>query len=178
MHEGEHQKSKRQIKHLRIIVFFVVGLLLETIAFFVGYADNIPFVFKLVSPDYSNAKEGLRTLEENLEINKGNRGFDEIGRLILRKLILENPPEQLVGVEVIKISREPAFAFSAKRVGVRTPIAVELSNGQKLKWNFESLASQVSDLKSKNIFWFAVVIFCLGVLIQVINFVTDKRDST
>ena len=177
MAEKKYQKLKQRVK-LRTIVFFTVGLFFETIAFFVGYADNIPFIFKLISPDYFKAKEGLRTLEEKTELNKRDRGFDEISQVILKELTLQNLHTKLVGVSVIKISRgRPVIAFSAKKAGPRTPIIVELSDGQKPEWNLEFLANRVSELKSKNVFEFAIAIFFLGVLIQIINFFVDKKDS-
>ena len=49
---------------------FAIGLLFEIAAFFWGQSDNIPYVSKIISPNYTEAIEGLKIAEEQLQKNK------------------------------------------------------------------------------------------------------------
>jgi len=161
-----------------VTVLFGIGLVLEIIGFLVGCADNIPFIIKFISPRYAKAKVGLQILDKSDELNVQDCGFGEIAQIVMGELRLNNPPEKLSSVSVTKIFRGNAkLAFSKKDVRKRIPVTVELSNGQKPEWDLEALTSWVNDLKSKGVFKIAVIVFLLGIAVQVISFVVDKTVS-
>jgi hypothetical protein len=161
------------------VIFFIIGLCLEVVAFFVGYADNVPLIFRVVSPAYARAKQALSTLRGGEELSKEHSGFKEIASLLLKELKSHNPPERIATIDVIRIIPEkPVLMFSTKQVGPKTPIVVELSDGQKPEWDLESLEDRVSQLKSTHLFRVAIGIFLLGVVVQVIGFVVDLKSSS
>jgi len=46
------------------VILFLLGLFLEIAAFFIGQANDIPLVIKIISPDSSKAEAGIRALKK------------------------------------------------------------------------------------------------------------------
>ncbi len=171
---NQNVKLKRRL----VIIIFFVGLFFEIVGFLIGYADNVPFVFKFISPDYAKAEKGLLTLEKKMELNKQDIGFKEIAHVFFEELKLQNPPEALVDLSITRIIRgNPYLSFGRKEVKPKISIGIELSDDQKLNWELEPLTILVNELKNKNLFKWAVAIFFSGIVVQVIGFVIDKAAS-
>ena len=69
--------------------------------------------------------------------------------------------------------------FSANRAREQIPIEIHLSNGQTLNWNLDALNTKVVKLKSSHLFVWAIIIFIVGVVIQIIGFsIENKKEKT
>ena len=82
----------------------------------------------------------------------------------------QNPPENTISISVLKFQREGArLTFSKKRTKEVIPIKVFISNGQEINWSYEKLMKNIEKFKKKNTFITSVIIFLLGVIIQIIG---------
>ena len=159
------------------IVLFIIGLLLEALAFLGSHAENVPFVLSLVSPFYVTAKDGLKQMERTMILIPNQSGFDELSGLFLKQLALWNPGKDVSSVSVMKITRKsPALAFDRLHAKEKVPLIFTLSNGQDLKWDLKALMEDVNNLKAKRLFLASVVVFVIGVGIQILGFVVEMPD--
>jgi hypothetical protein len=153
------------------VILFVVGLLLETAAFLGDQASSISFILKFIAPNYIQAKKGLEKLETKNELIPQDIGFTQINQIFFDLLRPQVEPEVLEKISILKIRREGAIlGFSTKRVKEIVPLKIELSNGQTVDWNWESLDTEVEKLKQQNIFKYATVIFVIGAIVQIVGF--------
>ncbi|MBL7136932.1 MAG: hypothetical protein ISS81_10165 [Candidatus Marinimicrobia bacterium] len=164
---------------LRIFTtLFIFGLFIEGIAFFVNQMENIPFVAKLISPQYGHSLNGLQKLESSLVIEPKDEGFNEFQEIFLNRLREQNPSQNIDAITVLKFQREGArMTLSQKRAKEVIPIKVFISNGQELVWNLEELTNQINNFKKKNTFVISIVIFLFGVAVQVFGFVIELKKK-
>jgi hypothetical protein len=157
------------------IMLFIIGLLLEALAFLGSHAENVPFVLSIVSPSYVKAKDGLRQMEKIIVLAPNQCGFDELSGLFLKQLALWNPTKDVSSISVLKITREkPVFVFNRLHATEKIPLIFTLSNGQNIKWDLAALTEDVKNLKATRLFLASIVVFVLGVGIQILGFVVVK----
>ena len=66
----------------RITLFlFVIGIVFESLAFFIGYADHMPFLFRVISPTYYRVNKGYEKLRDDKVLKPADKGFVEISQL-------------------------------------------------------------------------------------------------
>lgn len=160
------------------LVLFVLGIFIETSAFFIGYADNFPFLFKIISPTYYNANKGLEKLCDFKSLTPSDKGFFEISKLFKSVAVKQNPPEIIEKINVIEFIRKNAkLSFTPDNVEEVIDVDVKLSDGQNVSWDFNKISLMVQSLKSTNIFKVAFIFFALGVFIQIIGFKLDKKSG-
>ena len=161
-----------------LITLIIVGLVIETVAFFVSQIENIPFVLRIVSPKYAHASKGLKRLESSTALTPSDEGFNEFQDIFLNLLCAQNPTEQVTSISILKFQREGArLAFSKKRAREVIPIKVFISNGQEIDWNIEDLVENVERLKKTDTFVISVIIFLFGVIIQIIGVIIQLNKN-
>ncbi|HSY09583.1 MAG TPA: hypothetical protein VK840_01575 [Candidatus Dormibacteraeota bacterium] len=74
---------KNRIAH----ILFFGGLLIDFASMFGEYAEQIPFVMRIIAPSYYHAKQGIKTLEQEGSLSKGADGYDEISKILIIKSI-------------------------------------------------------------------------------------------
>jgi len=145
-------------------------------AFVVANAENIPFVYRILSPSYFNALNGLNNLSSKKILTPDDTGFIEISNILIGLLREQNSPEAVKNISVKKFVREDAFlSFSTENVKEIVPIEVHLSNDQNIKWDVQSLSLNIEKLKTSNIFLWSSIVFAIGVLIQIIAYMIEKH---
>src|SRR5882724_13722536 len=79
--EGRH--SKFLIK-AAIVALFILGHLVIMCGFLIEYADDVPWVYKLIAPTYSRASQGTRQLVESSGHTLGYHdvGFCEVSNIL------------------------------------------------------------------------------------------------
>jgi len=160
------------------IILFIVGLLFEAAAFFGDQAANIPFVMRLVAPEYSQAQQGIQMLSTKKTLKPEDAGFSVISDIFLSTLRQENAPSHVGMISIQEFTHGGArLEFGENRAREVIPINVALSNGQMLEWNFASLREEVDALQNQNLFGYAVVVFFLGVVIQCCGFIVEHRKG-
>jgi len=163
------------MKHLPLFLF-TIGVLLEISAFFIGYADHVPMVFRFISPSYFRAKEGLNKLTDQKSLEPSDKGFPEISELFKKVLLKQNPSEVIEKINPTKFVHKGAMlSFSTERAKEVIKVEVNLSNGQSVPWDINEITFLVNQLKSRNIFKWALLVFFTGVIIQGIGYKVGKN---
>lgn len=152
-------------------ILFITGLVIEAIAFFIGYAESVPFVYRIISPAYYHANKGVDILSENRVLEPNDDGFQEIERLFKTVAQKQNPPEVINSLSALQfLKKNAAMTFSKDRAKEVISVEVKLSNGQSVNWDLNEISDLASQLKSSSLFYWALAIFLFGILIQVIGF--------
>ncbi len=154
------------------IILFIIGLAIEIVAFSVNQMENIPFVVKIISPKYARASNGLEKLGSSMVLTPSDEGFNEFQEIFLNLLRDQNPSEPIASISILKFQREGArLVFSQKRTKEVIPVKVFISNGQEINWNLEDLIANIEKFKKQNTFVTSIIIFLIGVIIQIIGFI-------
>ncbi len=163
------------MKHLPLLLF-AIGILIEVAAFFIGYADYVPIVYKFISPSFYRANIGLERLSATEILEPQDLGFPEIAQLFKNVAAKQNPPDVVQKTQVTQFVRKgAALAFSTKRAKEVINIEVKLSNDQSVEWDLNEIAPMVDALKTSNTFYWALALFFVGVIIQVIGFLIGTK---
>ena len=158
------------MKHLPVLLFSL-GLLIELSAFFIGTADYAPIVYKIISPSFYRANNGLEKLREKKVLETQDQGFHEISILFKSVAAKQNPPDVVKNIGITQFVRKGAMlAFSTDRAKEVIKVEVKLSNGQSVEWDLNEIESMVGGLKTANTFRWALGMFFVGALVQVIGF--------
>ena len=157
------------------ITLFVIGVLLEIGAFFGAQAKNIPPVLRFIAPRYSKAINGLSILDSQNVLNPGEKGFKEIVDIFIDVASQQNKPQIISKIKVLKIVREGAqLRFSQKRAKEVIPIKFELSNGQTIDWDLESMTEEINKLQQKSLFKYSIWILIAGIVLMSLAFFIKK----
>jgi hypothetical protein len=160
------------------IIVFVVGILVSICAFIADKVDHIPVVLRMLAPEYSHVETALAKLRDIKSLAPADEGFSEISKLFFQTAARKNPPELLATLSITKLTRQTAMmAFGENQVGEVVPLEVELSNGQKVRWDMKQVEAQAASLKEGRIFHFSVGLFILGVILAAIGFIIDHIGS-
>jgi hypothetical protein len=160
------------------LVLFVLGILVEAIAFFIGYADHVPFLFRIISPTYYRANKGLEKLRDVKSLMPPDKGFIEISQLFKNVAAKQNPSKIVERINPTEFIRKGAMqAFTADHVKEVIKVDVKLSNGQIVSWDLNEISLMVQALKLTNTFKWALIIFSLGVIIQLVGFLLGKKSG-
>ena len=170
---------KKYKLNLTLAMFlFFLGIMVESLAFFVGHADHVPFVFRVISPTYYSANKGFEKLRDIKLLKPTDKGFVEISQLFKEIAVKQNSVDVIKKITPTEFTRKNAYqSFSTKRVKEVIKVEVKLSNGQVVDWDLNIISTMVKDLKSTNTFKIAMVIFAIGVFIQIISVVINTPKS-
>lgn len=154
------------------VILFIIGLVIEIVAFSVNQMESIPFVVRIISPKYARASKGLEKLESSMVLTPSDEGFNEFQEIFLNLLRDRNPSEQIASISILKFQREGAgLVFSQKRTKEVIPVKVSISNRQEINWNLEDLIANIEKFKKQNTFVASIIIFLIGVIIQITGFI-------
>lgn len=150
------------------IGLLIFGLLLEIAAFAIGNTGHIPWLLPIIAPAYYRANVGYNKLNSDKLLESNDKGFTEISNLFIEIAAKQNSPEVLKNIKIIKFIRKGAvLGFSTDKAREKIPVEIQLTNGQTVEWDIHEIMLLVDNLKSKNIFIFAVIIFVFGVVVQI-----------
>lgn len=159
-----------------VIGFLIGGLFLEIAAFFIGNVSHISWLLPIIAPAYHRANVGYNKLNSDKLLESHDKGFTEISNLFIEIASKQNPPEVLKDISVIRFIRKGAvLGFSTESAREKIPVEIQLTNGQTVKWDMHEIKPLLDNLKSENIFKFAVGIFILGVSIQIIGIILEIK---
>ncbi len=155
------------------LILFIFGIFVEALAFFIGYADHIPFLFRVISPTYYRLNKGLEKLRDVKRLKPTDKGFVEISQLFKEITAKQNPSEIIERINPTEFIRK--LTFSSDHTKEIIHVDVKLANGQTVSCDLSEIPTMVKALKSTNTFKLALVIFSLGVLMQIIGFIIGKK---
>src|SRR5437867_4391086 len=122
------------------ILTFAAGVLISICAFSVDKADRLPIVMRFLAPAYVHAQTGVAKLKSTKALLPSDDGFAEIAKLFFDTAAHENSPEVLALLSVKSFTRQTAMiALGEDRAGEVVPVEVELSNGQKVRWDLKQI---------------------------------------
>lgn len=158
----------------------IASLILYVFGFLLGAAENIPIVLRITSPDYVAARHGLDLLQSRKAIqDEDNIGLKQIAQIFLAELSLQNPPETVKSVTIkgFQLEGSSGIVFGAVSVNESVPVIVSLSNGQKVRWELPAIKAKVENLKIQNLFFWGVLLFCAGLIMQILAIFANKHGK-
>ncbi|MBC8276905.1 MAG: hypothetical protein H8E46_01630 [FCB group bacterium] len=161
------------------LICFSLGLILEISAFLLDKADFFDFVYFIISPTYLDASSALDKLIKVEEINIADKGFDVISGIIIEDLRKINSEENIKRISIIRMSLGGAsMKFSKDKVGEYRPLYFSLSNGQKSEVNYNTIKDRIQELKNARIIEYSLIIFILGVCLQIIGYLLINKGTS
>ena len=161
------------------LILFVFGIFIQASAFFIAYADYVPSLLRIISPAYYRANKGFEKLRDAKSLKPTDNGFIEISQFFKSVAAKQNPPDIVKKINPTEFIRKGAIqSFTANRAKEVIKVDVKLSNGQTVSWDLNEISSMVKDSKSTNTFKWALIIFSIGVLIQIIGFIVGRKFSS
>ena len=159
------------MKHLKLSLF-IIGTLLTIFAFFLGNADSYPFILKIVSPAYVNGMNGIRILESKKDLKPGLIGFKEIALPLANRIIHPQTKEQLSGcvIAIIEWPKTMGQAFGTSGVKTFRIVKAKCTNGNQVETTMAILTKRVATYKIRDLEWYALIIFLLGLTCTFISF--------
>ena len=161
------------------LAIFILGVLLTVFGFFLSKTDDYPFVLKIVSSAYVKGMQGIRTLESRKDLKPGMVGFKEIAIPLSKRLKNSETNEEMIGCQ-IKIIRWPtSFGQGWGPSGAKTErkVKAECYDGTSVNTTMESLTKNVEKLKARNLKWYSLGIFLIGLFLSFISFFSEKKQK-
>lgn len=161
------------------LILFIIGTLLTVSGFLLANTDNYPFVLRLVSPAYVKGIQGIKILESGKDLTPGMVGFKEIAVPLSKRLKNYQTNEDISGCVIVKIKRPTSIAQEFWTSGVKTKrkIKAECNDGTPIDTTIESLTKNVKNLKTKNLKWFSLGLFLVGLVISFLSFFIDRKKK-
>ena len=160
---------------------FVASVILATTGFLLASTDHIPFLLRVFSPKYAEAKEATEVLRNGGSLTKGQAGFEILAEIAMKGLseIESNSPEALADIRVLsfKSARKPGIAFGDRGTYESFPVEVNLSNGKNGEINLVVMEKIVADLREGNVFWWGAGLFSLGIVLLFIGHFYKPRTT-
>jgi hypothetical protein len=156
---------------------FILGLVLEFVGFATGHAEDIPVVLPLVAPAPFNAAEGIRQLEAGRALQPADSGFAEISEIMVDLLRASYPPEIFEKVHITKITPfdvKPPVEIRAVQLERDVGLTAHFSNQEYMNFRVSQVGPVIDGCKRTALLRVSVVIFGLGILLQVVGFVRDR----
>lgn len=157
----------------------MLGILLTVCGFFLSKTDEYPFVLRIVSPAYVKGLQGIKTLESRKDLKPGMVGFNEIAIPLSKRLKNSETNEEMSGYQ-IKIIRWPTSisqGFGSSGVKTVRKVKAECYDGTPVNTTMESLTKNVDKLKARNLKWYSLGIFLIGLLLSFISFFIERKPK-
>jgi hypothetical protein len=153
---------KERTKH----ILSLAGVLISIAGFYASNASSFPFVQRLLSPSYFNAMQGLKTIQKEKVIKKGEPGFSALANICEARIAALNP--QVPRSDIVLEKLEAKGGGMGLGVSHSKPfVDLEMTfhgQPQPLKWDLLKLTAAVERLwKEVNLSW-ALWLFWIGVV--------------
>lgn len=149
---------------------FISSVILSILGYLLSSADHIPFILKIFSPSFVSANRGIETLLGNQNLKTGDQGFEQLSKIMFDMLKKNNPPEELAKINILNFYKLPSNQLTPSDEGLVPIVNVVLSNQQTIRIKLSFLKEAVFDLKSRNLFYCGLILFCLGLTLQFVDF--------
>ena len=157
---------------------FIIGLVIEVLAFFLSQTDNISFMQKLLLPEFYKSINAIHLLEKNKELVPNDIGFSEIEYLIISIVKQKFVQKSNEDIKVLKIEKERArISFGENKAREMIPIKILLSNKLILKWDLYGLKKIIDEYKKSNLLLISIIIFLIGIGVQINSFYIENKGK-
>jgi hypothetical protein len=147
----------------------IIGVVMCCLAWMAVSADHFPFVYKIIIPEFYDARVACGMLrQKNAILKKGDQGFTEISST-LKTLMGRDPSLEITQIRTIG----PEFEGPAQAAGSRwvSHLSLEISflNFPKEIWQFGGLEEAVQKrYLSLNLFLWGSIVFGTGLILSLI----------
>jgi hypothetical protein len=133
---------------------------------------------RFLAPAYVHAQAGVAKLGSSKTLLPGDDGFSELAKLFFDTASHENSAEVLALLSVKGFTRQTAMiALGEDHAGEVVPVEVELSNGQKVRWDLKQIESQLDSLKGNRVFDYTLVFFAVGTVLEIVGFIIERHGT-
>ena len=155
----------------------ISGFLIGLFGFLGSNTANVPWMLRIMSPTYYQAKAGVAKLDKEKTLEKGDRGFKEIEAIFRLQSQKEGHPE-FSKIPLSKILRgDGGIGFSDRGANKYIDVHFILSDGRKIKWNLIEVKQNLEGLKSESIFAWSFGIFLIGGIISFAGAVLQNKQQ-
>jgi hypothetical protein len=144
----------------------LAGILISIVGFYASNASSFPFIQRLFSPSYFNAKQGIETIKKSKILKNGEPGFSALADIIEALISAQNPQAPRSAIVLEKLEAKGggiAFGVTDSRQIVNLEMILR-GQAQPLHWDLVQLTEAVEQQwKEKTLSW-ALCLFWLGVL--------------
>jgi hypothetical protein len=147
----------------------IIGVIMCSLAWMAVSADHLPFVYKIITPEYYDAKAAYDMLrEQNAILKKGDQGFPEISST-LKKLIGRGPSLEITQIRTIGSEFEAASQAAGSRWVSHLSLEISCLNFPKEIWQFGGLEEAIKKrYLSLNLFLWGSIVFGTGMILSLI----------
>ena len=155
---------------------FGLGIVLLVSGFLLSRASDFPWVLRLLASDYVSASAGIDKLENLDSLSVGDEGFEELAELVASHLTYKGNRESVNSSLIKSIAYRGSQGTFATSLGpvTKMPVYVRMSGGQEVRVDLEPLREGVRGLKSEDFSFWGNLLFGLGLLSYVAEFVLDQ----
>jgi hypothetical protein len=143
-----------------------LGIALTIIGYLGGNAEKLPFVSRIVAPNYFLAKEGMKTLSIKKVLGPQDLGFTQIAEIFRKQL---KPKEAAEKAQFEKL----ALGAGGMRFATGAPaepfveLEIFIKGNASLKADLTKLGKDIDAMMDKRIFAIANIVFWLGVAVSI-----------
>lgn len=161
----------------KAIILFAIGLLVEILAFSLSHEEQFPKLQPFLHLKYFEAKSGMEILRRNKSLYPGDTGFDVISRMFFDMKKLQNSLKLVdkIFIQKIEYFHAATVSFGNSSTIGKIELKYILSNGKTLRVPLKFVNQKVDELKNKNIFRISIIIFAIGVIIQIIGIRQEEK---
>jgi hypothetical protein len=147
----------------------IIGVIMCSLAWMAVSADHFPFVYKIITPEYYDARAAYDLLrEKNVILKKGDQGFTEISST-LKKLMGRGPSLEITQIRTIGSEFEALAQAAGSRWVSHLSLEISFVNFSKEIWQLGGLEEAIKKrYLSLNLFLWGSIVFGTGLTLSLI----------
>lgn len=162
-------------------IMFYLGVAFTIAGFFISNSDQYPWIERTIASDFHYAKAGLKALETDKELKKGQLGFPEIAKIIKAHIsaLPDNAGKEqtIKESDLLRISNSMGSSIqSAEGVTILLGVSFE-HNGQQGRindLNSDVIRDGVAALGKSPIQRWNAAMFWIGILLMIGSRIVDN----
>jgi len=158
------------------IVLKCFGVFIGIVGFFVSQADQVPWLLRILSPEYLEGMEGLSTLRNKSPLCPNDKGFAALSNIIMKHEQETDPSKDVGIIRVKKFSHMGSISgkHKGKSADALTLISFDLSDGGGGVETIGSLRIKLEQFRMNKTFrWMAFLLFVAIGFVEVPSIVID-----
>ncbi len=170
-------------------IYFVIGIIIlglsaQVGSFFIDKSDKSPELSKFFTPEYVNAKEGIKILSGKGRLSTEDKGFSEL-KEIAQEVLLDNIKKSpntggyLPPILITSMTQEVAANISGELLG--GSIGIHVYNltrpDEPFTISLEKVQTEIENRKNIRLFRLSGLIFVVGFVLQIISLIVNNQFS-
>jgi hypothetical protein len=145
----------------------IIGVIMCSLAWMAVSADHFPLVYKIITPEFYDARIAYDTLQQrNAILRKGDQGFSEISGT-LRMLMGKDPSLEITQIRTVEAGFEGSAQISGRRWISYLSLEISFLNFPKEIWQIGGLEEAIKKrYLSLNLFLWGSIVFGTGLILS------------